>query len=69
MWPSTTQSPVSPARGGFGGTVGAEVSSVSGESEGEDYGVLREGLPSGLPPALLHKHHRVERDFDTLMDQ
>ncbi|KAJ8261077.1 hypothetical protein COCON_G00168000 [Conger conger] len=62
------ESPVSPVRGGFGGTVGAEVSSVSGES-GEDYGELDEGLPSGLPPALLRKHHRVERDFDSLMDQ
>ncbi|XP_064163114.1 microtubule organization protein AKNA isoform X1 [Anguilla rostrata] len=61
------ESPVSPVRGGFGGTVGAEVSSVSGESEGEDFGKMEEGLPSGLPPALLRKHHRVETDFNTLM--
>lgn len=67
--PPNMQSPVSPVRGGFGGTVGAEVSSVSGESEGEDFGDLKEGLPSGLLPSLLCKQHRVERDFDTLMDQ
>ncbi|KAJ8339442.1 hypothetical protein SKAU_G00362280 [Synaphobranchus kaupii] len=63
------ESPVSPVHGGFGGTVGAEVSSVSGESGGEEFGELGEGLPSGLPPAVLRKHHRVERDFNILLDQ
>ncbi|XP_036384686.1 microtubule organization protein AKNA [Megalops cyprinoides] len=62
------ESPVSPARGGFGASVGAEVSSVSGESDGEGGGDPEEGLPSALPPSLHHKHQQVERDFSNLMD-
>ncbi|KAI1882496.1 hypothetical protein AGOR_G00251360 [Albula goreensis] len=62
------ESPVSPVRGGFGEMVGAEVSSVSGESEGEE-GDSRQGeeLPHGLPPALRHKHRRAEQDFSILL--
>ncbi|KAG7476837.1 hypothetical protein MATL_G00087070 [Megalops atlanticus] len=62
------ESPVFPTRGGFGASVGAEVSSVSGESDGEGGGDPEEGLPSALPPSLHQKHQRVERDFSILMD-
>lgn len=41
--------------------VGAEVSSVSGESDGEEM------LPSHLHP-LNDKQQRVEKDFSNLMD-
>lgn len=44
--------------------VGVEVSSASGESEGEEG-----GMPSLLLHPLRHKHKGVERDFSVLMDQ
>ncbi|XP_070990346.1 microtubule organization protein AKNA-like isoform X1 [Oncorhynchus clarkii lewisi] len=43
--------------------VGVEVSSASGESEGEEG-----GMPSLLLHPLRHEHKRVERDFSMLMD-
>lgn len=48
--------------------VGLEVSSVSGESDGERQEGEEEMLPSVLRP-LNHKHQRVEKDFSKLMDQ
>ncbi|KAK3524118.1 hypothetical protein QTP70_017975, partial [Hemibagrus guttatus] len=47
--------------------VGLEVSSVSGESDGEREEVEEDMLPSVLRP-LNHKHQRVEKDFSKLMD-
>ncbi|KAK3555451.1 hypothetical protein QTP86_016105 [Hemibagrus guttatus] len=47
--------------------VGLEVSSVSGESDGEREKVEEDMLPSVLRP-LNHKHQRVEKDFSKLMD-
>lgn len=49
-------------------TVGLEVSSVSGESDGEREEGEEDMLPSVLRP-LHHKHQRVEEDFRNLMDQ
>lgn len=64
------QSPVLPLAGGSGGVVGVEVSSASGESEGEEGGMEEEEmLPSLLLRPLSHKHRRVEQDFSALMDQ
>ncbi|KPP74630.1 hypothetical protein Z043_106197 [Scleropages formosus] len=59
------ESPVSPVEGG---TVNREVSSVSGESEVE---VEPEGedLPNTFLLPLQLKQERVERDFNTLLDQ
>uniref|UniRef100_A0A4W5M2U0 AT-hook transcription factor n=1 Tax=Hucho hucho TaxID=62062 RepID=A0A4W5M2U0_9TELE len=54
------ESPVLPLPGESG--VEVEVSSASGESEGEEG-----GMPSLLRP-LRHKHKCVERDFSMLMD-
>ncbi|KAG7320858.1 hypothetical protein KOW79_015273 [Hemibagrus wyckioides] len=47
--------------------VGLEVSSVSGESDGEREEGEEDMLPSVLRP-LDHKHQRVEKDFSKLMD-
>ncbi|GAA6097073.1 microtubule organization protein AKNA [Tachysurus ichikawai] len=47
--------------------VGVEVSSVSGESDGETEEGEEDMLPSVLHP-LKHKHRRVEKDFSKLMD-
>ncbi|XP_026998185.2 microtubule organization protein AKNA [Tachysurus fulvidraco] len=47
--------------------VGVEVSSVSGESDGEKEEGEEDMLPSVLHP-LKHKHRRVEKDFSKLMD-
>ncbi|XP_029625013.1 microtubule organization protein AKNA isoform X3 [Salmo trutta] len=55
------ESPVLPLPGESG--VGVEVSSASGESEGEEG-----GMPSLLLHPLRHKHKRIERDFSVLMD-
>ncbi|XP_023843328.1 microtubule organization protein AKNA-like isoform X4 [Salvelinus sp. IW2-2015] len=55
------ESPVLPLPGESG--VGVEVSSASGESEGEEG-----GMPSLLLHPLPHKHKCVERDFSMLMD-
>ncbi|XP_071219827.1 microtubule organization protein AKNA isoform X4 [Salvelinus alpinus] len=55
------ESPVLPLPGESG--VGVEVSSASGESEGEEG-----GMPSLLLHPLRHKHKCVERDFSMLMD-
>ncbi|KAL4609384.1 AT-hook-containing transcription factor isoform X2 [Arapaima gigas] len=61
------ETPVSPLEGGI---VNQEVSSVSGESEGE-VGVNpdREGVPSTLLLPLRLKQEHVERDFSTLLNQ
>ncbi|CAB1332646.1 unnamed protein product, partial [Coregonus sp. 'balchen'] len=63
------ESPVLPLPGESGGVVGVEVSSASGESEGEEGGMGEEEV---MPPLLLrplrHKHKRVERDLSMLMD-
>lgn len=47
---------------------GLEVSSVSGESDGDREGGEEDMLPSVLRP-LNHKHQHVEKDFSNLMDQ
>ncbi|MCI4386894.1 hypothetical protein PGIGA_G00067980 [Pangasianodon gigas] len=47
--------------------VGLEVSSVSGESDGDREEGEEDMLPSVLRP-LNHKHQRVEKDFSDLMD-
>ncbi|XP_045064004.1 microtubule organization protein AKNA isoform X2 [Coregonus clupeaformis] len=63
------ESPVLPLPGESGGVVGVEVSSASGESEGEEGGMGEEEV---MPPLLLrplrHKHKCVERDLSMLMD-
>nr|XP_046188243.1 microtubule organization protein AKNA isoform X2 [Oncorhynchus gorbuscha] len=55
------ESPVLPLPGESG--VGVEVSSASGESEGEEG-----GMPSLLLHPSRHEHKRVERDFSMLLD-
>ncbi|XP_034152898.1 microtubule organization protein AKNA isoform X2 [Esox lucius] len=57
------QSPVRPLPGESGGVVEVEVSSASGESEGDE-----EALSSFLLHPLHTKHTRVERDFSMLMN-
>lgn len=48
--------------------VGMEVSSVSGDSDGDREEGEEDMLPSVLYP-LNHKHQSVEKDFSNLMDQ
>lgn len=48
--------------------VGLEVSSVSGESDGDREEGEEDMLPSVFRP-LNHKHQLVEKDFSNLMDQ
>ncbi|KAK6316083.1 hypothetical protein J4Q44_G00136070 [Coregonus suidteri] len=63
------ESPVLPLPGESGEVMKVEVSSASGESEGEEGGLGEEEvLPSLLLRPLGHKHKRVERDFSMLMN-